>query len=466
MATRLARRGRDTFVVLERAADVGGTWRDNRYPGVACDVPARIYEYSFRPPGDWSSLFADGHEIARYLRDTVRDEGLAPHIRLHTEVVEARFDDEQRRWLVATTTGTVLARVLVTAVGRLSEPRLPDVDGVDEFPGSLFHSAAWDSSAPIEGAAVAVVGTGASAVQIVPQLARSARSVVVLSRTPPWIVPRGNRRYSDEERRMRRDESTARAERDDLFADADVNVRERLGPGDELEQIREKALGHLRRQVPDARLRGLLTPSYEIGCKRILLSDDFYPALGEPHVTFEPSALARIDGDAVVAASGARYTVDTVVAATGFFATDMPFAQRVVGRGGTTLAQRWSRGMTSYASTAVHGFPDMFVLDGPNAALGHNSALYMIETQIDYVLGALDTLAADPGLCLEVTEDAEAEYTREIDTRAESTVWLRGGCESWYVDPRSHRLTLLWPGTGASFRERNGRFSAAPYRQV
>lgn len=452
LGTRLRRAGRTGFTVLERADDVGGTWRDNVYPGVACDIPSALYSYSFLPQPTWSRVFAPGGEIHRYVRDVARSEGLGPHLRLGTELTGARWSTDEGAWHLTTSSGPLTARVLVTAVGRLSEPRVPHLPGLGTFPGRVFHSARWDRDLPA-GLRVGVVGTGASAVQLVPELARHAASVVVMQRTPPWVLPRGDRAYEPGE---------VRPDRAELAAEADRLFDARVAGTPAEAALRERAENHLRAQVPDAALRALLTPDYAVGCKRALFSDTWYPALQQPHVTLEPGAPVAVEGSTLVAASGARHEVDVLVLATGFETTHPPFARLVTGRYGQTLAEHWADGMTSHASTVVHGFPNLFVLDGPNAGLGHHSALEVIEAQIGYVLGGLDHLDRTGGP-LEVSAAAEAAYTRELDHRAAGTVWLRGGCRSWYVDERSGRLTLLWPGRAAEYRERFGTFDPAPF---
>ncbi|MCE3551386.1 NAD(P)/FAD-dependent oxidoreductase [Pseudonocardia sp. RS11V-5] len=461
MAVQLARRARESFVVLERADEVGGTWRDNVYPGVACDVPSHLYSLSFAPKHDWTRVYAGGAEIQQYLRDVVRHEGLRPHLRFGAEMLAARWDG---RWTVETTAGTVRARVLVMAAGRLSEPRIPDFPGLANFPGPVVHSAQWDPTARLDGLRIGLCGSGASAVQIAPHLAERTEHLVLFQRSAPWIVPRQDRRYTPaEQEAFVRDPAAARRLRAELFTAADRNVAQRFGARPAIDELRDLALGHLAAQVPDERLRARLTPDYEIGCKRVLLSDDFYPTVTRPDVTLVSAALERLEGRTAVARNGERHELDALVLATGFLAAEAPFAGRVTGRDEIRLADHWSRGMTSYASTVVSGFPNLFVLDGPNASLGHNSAIHMIETQIEYVRGALDHLAAHPGAALEVTPAAERAYTRQIDARSAHTVWLRGGCRSWYVDPRSGRLTLLWPGSAQSFRDLNGTFDPAPY---
>lgn len=464
MATHLARRGQESFLVVERAGAVGGTWRDNTYPGIACDIPAHLYSYSFRPPADWSTLYPSGAQVRDYLEQTVADEGFGAHIALDTALESAQWVADQGSWQLRVGGHELWARSLVLAVGRLAEPRMPEVEGLDTFTGQVVHTAQWPADLDVRGKRVGVVGTGASAVQVSPHLAEDADELVIFSRTPPYVVPRADREFTADERRAYLDPDTATATRERLLAEADGAFRQRLRLPPDIDEIRERARAHLNAQVDDLRLRELLTPDYEIGCKRILLSDDFYPTLQRPQVTFEPSALASVIESKARALRGSSYDLDILVMATGFEAARPPAATRIRGRDGELLAEHWRDGMVSYASTTVHGFPNMYVLDGPNAALGHNSAIYMIETQVDYVLGALDHLRETGVDSVEVSAAAEAAYTAEIDDLAADTVWLTG-CDSWYLDPESRRLTLLWPGTAASFRERNGTFTPGPYER-
>ncbi|GAB3614163.1 flavin-containing monooxygenase [Humibacter ginsengisoli] len=452
----------ESFVILERADDVGGTWRDNVYPGVACDIPSHLYSYSFRTKPDWSHVYPSGAELQEYLRECAREEGLLPHLRFGEPVTDASWLVDDERWLVTTPAAQYRARVLVSAVGRLSEPRIPSIDGLGGFRGRAMHTATWDDTLPLADARVGLVGTGASAVQLLPELARRSRHVTVFQRSAPYVVPRGDRPYSAAELDELTDATARQSLREQIFWDAESAFPQRLGVPEAIGELRERARTQRESQVTDPLLRAALTPDYEIGCKRVLLSDDFYPALQRPNVTLEASALQHMDGSTAVAESGTRHEVDVLVFATGFHATRPPFADLVTGRDGIRLAERWSDGMRAYASTVVHGFPNLFVLDGPNASLGHNSAVYMIEAQLDYVLGALDHLRAS-GDPLEIPLDAEDAYVAAIDAAARDTVWL-SGCTSWYVDERSGRLALLWPGYAHTFRERNGTFDPAVYR--
>jgi len=449
-AMALRRAGVDDVVVVERAASVGGTWRDNTYPGVACDVPSHLYGFAAHPNPDWSGVYARGDEIRRYLERVAEAEGIRPL--LNTPMLCADWDVDEELWWVRTGgahPGVIEADALVLACGRLTEPAIPGIPGLESFPGPLFHSARWDHDVELAGLRVGVVGTGASAVQLVPELARIA-SVTLFQRSPAWIVPRDARPYTTAERAgFAADPGLLADLRAQLYLEGEARFASRSGDQDAAAAARAVALAHLEAQVPDAALRAALTPSYAFGCKRVLLSDDFYPAVASGAVRLEASALAAVEGRTLIAAGGARHEVDALVLATGFTSTQQPYAALVRGENGT-LAEHWSRGMTSFASTVVAGFPNLFVLDGPNAALGHNSSVLMLEEQAGYAARAL---ARRDGV-LRVDPAAEAGYTAEIDRAAASTPWVAGGCRNWYVDERSGRLTLLWPNTVDAFRER------------
>lgn len=454
MAGALRRAGRDDVVVLERADDVGGTWRDNTYPGVACDVPAHLYSLAAHPNPGWTRTFASGGEIQAYLRDVAAREDLGDRLRLRTPMLGATWVAADAVWRIDTGADEVVSRSLVLACGRLTEPHVPAISGLETFDGALFHSARWDHDVDLAGKRVAVVGTGASAVQLVPELARRAAHVTLFQRTPAWIVPRGGGDIPPEERTQLAahpgDLARLRAQ---LYAGGEARFASRSGDAVASRAARAIALGHLHAQVADPALRAALTPDYAFGCKRVLLSDAFYPAVASDAVTLEPTALAAVEGTSLTAASGARHDADVLVLATGFASTEQPYADLVRGED-DTLAAHWAEGMTSFGSTVVAGFPNLFVLNGPNASLGHNSAVLMAEEQAAYVVRALAERDRRPERVLRVRPDAETAYTDEIAEAAASTPWLTGGCRNWYVDGRSGRLTLLWPGTVQAFHER------------
>jgi cation diffusion facilitator CzcD-associated flavoprotein CzcO len=465
LAIRLLRDGERSFVVLERADDVGGAWRANTYPGVACDVPSHLYSYSFLPNPDWSRVYSPGSEIQDYLRRAAADEGVTPHLRLGTEVVAARWDAPTARWQVETTHGPYLSRYLVLATGHLADERLPDVPGIEEFTGPVFHSARWDHEAPLAGQRVGVVGTGASAIQIVPAIVDRVDQLVLFQRSAPYVTPRRDRPYSDGERRLfARDPEHQRALRADLFWGFEAMYAARRRQEPFVSNSRNVALGHLHSQVTDPDLRRKLTPDYEIGCKRVLVSNDYYPALTRDHVTVEDSALASLTSTGAVSAAGRSYDLDCLVLATGFEATEPRIAPLIRGADDRTLAEHWSSGMHSVDSATVPGFPNLFLLDGPNTGLGHNSAIFIIEAQLDYVLDALayardhDLVSFDP-----LTSAAE-EYAEALAQRSDGMVWLSGSCRNWYVDPRNGRLTVVWPDFAHAFRDHNAQFAPERYQ--
>ncbi|WP_156761241.1 flavin-containing monooxygenase [Microbacterium karelineae] len=507
-ALALREAGVESFVIVERAARVGGTWRDNTYPGIACDVPSHLYGLESHPWPRWSRVFAPGREIQAYLERIVAEEGLEQHLMLGTALTSARWHDGA--WRVSLQPGSpypgpshpgsfqhnavdpsarppgnpslaapgaestalcwggegeVVADHLVLAAGRLTEPRIPEITGLGTFSGPLFHSSRWDhTTAPhhdLAGRRIAVVGTGATAIQLVPELARRGAQVTLFQRTPAWIVPRGDHPVDAADmRRFESDPSALAEHRARLHAEGEARFASRSGDAVAAAEMRQVALDHLARQVPDAELRRALTPDYAFGCKRVLLSDDFYPAIASGAITLEPSALAEVRGSELVSASGARHSADMIVLATGFETSRQPYAALVTGERGTTLDAHWSRGMTAVASTLVAGFPNLFVLNGPNASLGHNSSVLLSEAQAELAAGLIAERAAAPFAFpgpIRVTDAAEEASTQEIAERATRTPWLTGGCANWYVDDRSGRLTLLWPGTVADFRARLAR---------
>lgn len=466
MATRLARHTDKEFVVLERGDDVGGTWRDNHYPGAACDVPSHLYSFSFRPKPDWSRLYAPQQEILEYLQDTVREEGLQDRIRLRTELLEARWSPEDRAWTIRTNRGTLRAAVLISAVGHLSEPRLPEIDGLEDFGGALFHSAAWPEDVELRGRRVGVIGSGATAVQVVPQIAEDTSRLVVFQRSAPWITPRRDRSYAEAEKRMfARMPAALEAERAEIFWTNEERYAQRRGTPHLVEAVTKAALDHLHRQVDDPELVRRLTPDYTLGCKRVLRSDDYYPALARPHVVLETDGIERVVPEGVLTRGGTLHELDVLVACTGFEATDLPISYQVHGTGGQRLSDAWVDGMRALGTTSVHGFPNLWVVNGPNTGLGHNSAVYIAEAQIAQILAALEHMQAHGIEVLEADAAAEEQFMAEVERMAQGTVWLEGGCRSWYVDRRNGRLTTLWPESAYSFRRVNGRFDPARYRQ-
>jgi cation diffusion facilitator CzcD-associated flavoprotein CzcO len=463
MAIRLRQRGITDFVLLERATEVGGSWRDNRYPGCACDVPAPLYAFSFELNPAWQHTFASQAEIWAYLRHCVRKYHLLPHIRFDHEVSAATWDHPQRCWRVYTNRGELTCTVLITATGALSEPRIPDLPGLASFRGPVFHSARWEHGVNLRQRRVAVVGTGASAVQFVPRIQPHVAALTVFQRSAPWILPRGGRDYRRLTQRLY--QTVPGLQR--LARAASYGSRELLVLGFAV-QPRLLALAewsarrHLYRQVPDPVLRTKLTPDYAIGCKRILLSDDYLPALTRPNVELVASGLAQIGPDWVQAADGTRRPADTIIFGTGFHVTDPPMASWIYGRDGRSLAQAWSGGAQAHRGSAVAGFPNLFLLVGPNTGVGHTSLIYMIESQVAYLLGALDYLRRSGAAAIEVRPQRQRAYNQALQRRMAGTVWATGGCASWYLDAHG-RNTTLWPTFTWCFRAATRRFRSQEY---
>lgn len=464
MAVALKRRGYENFIVLERADDVGGTWRDNRYPGAACDVPSHLYSFSFSPNPNWSRIFSPQNEIWEYQKRVVRDEGVEDKFLFGQELEWAEWDAEAGEWESQTGTARFRSRFLVSATGNLSEPKYPAIPGVREFTGKLLHSAEWDDDFDLTGLRLGVVGTGASAIQIVPQVQRVAGELTVFQRSAPYVTPRHDRAYTDAEKRLfARIPETIDVLRAEMFWLNEGRFVERQAIPELLQETAKTALDHLAAQVEDPELRAKLTPDYQIGCKRILKAQDYYPALTQPNVELETRPVKKVEGQDVVLADGTRVELDVLILATGFEASDPAVAHRIRGRSGTLLADQWESGMQAFATVSVHNFPNLFVLKGPNSGLGHNSIIYIIEAQVEYVLAALDYSLRNDIAEIEIPRAAEEEFARDIDERSAGTVWLEGGCENWYVDPRNGRLTTVWPDFAYSFREENAQFDPKPY---
>ena len=464
MAIRLKQAGIHDFVVLERAHDVGGTWRDNSYPGCQCDVPSHLYSFSFAPNPDWTRTFSNQPEIWAYLRRCAEDYGITPHIRFGHDVLSAHWDPEVEHWRLETSQGTVTADVFVSGMGALSEPSIPPIPGLERFEGTAFHSAAWDHEHDLTGKRVAVIGTGASTIQIVPRIQPAVAELTVFQRTPPWVLPHPDRPVSDLERRVYRMLPAAqRAMRAAIYWARETFVFGFMHPRIIENTAERLSRAHLSRQVKDPELRRKLTPSYRMGCKRILISNDYYPALMKPNVEVVTDGIAEISGSSILTRDGARRDVDTIILGTGFHVTDLPAAEKIYGREGRSLTEVWAGTMEAHAGTTVAGFPNLFWLLGPNTGLGHNSVVFMIEAQIAYVMDALRTMEERGLHAVEPRRDAQTAYNEELQRRMEGTVWTSGGCRSWYLDAAGKNRTL-WPGGTWRFKQRTRRFDIANYR--
>jgi len=464
MGIALKEAGYHDFVILDKAHDLGGTWRDNQYPGCACDVPSPLYSYSFHLNPDWSHLFAPQQEIWDYLRNCARRHGLDEHIRYGTAVERMDWDDAARRWNVETVRDGEMRnyrpRAVVSAAGALHLPSYPDIPGAAAFGGTSFHSARWNHSCDLAGQRIAVIGTGASAIQFVPQIAEQASRLTVFQRTPPWIHPRPDVAIPARMRAaFRTAPVTARALRDAIYLAAEARavgftISPRL-----MAPLEMMAVRHLKSQVTDPALRARLTPDYTIGCKRILLSSDYYPALQRPNVSLVTDDITEISESGVRTADGTEHPADVIIYATGFTVIESVTSLNVAGRDGRKLAPET---LEAYRGVTVTGFPNLFLLLGPNTAVGHTSVVFMIESQIQHVLSCLRILARDQAEVIEVREAAQRRYNDALQRRLRRAVWSEGGCDSWYLDADGVNRTL-WPGFTFEYWARTRRARRADY---
>jgi cation diffusion facilitator CzcD-associated flavoprotein CzcO len=470
MAIALKRAGFSDFVILEKSDDLGGTWRHNQYPGCACDVPSPLYSYSFELNPSWSRVFAPQQEIWDYLRMCARKYGVEEHIRYGRTVERMDWDEGTRRWDIATSASAgegqpenYRARAVVSAAGALHLPSYPDIPGAGRFGGPSFHSAQWDKSADLAGKRVAVIGTGASAIQIVPEIQPKAGRLVLFQRTPAWVMPRRDRRISEREKSIYRHVPLAqRAARLGLYISREALVGAFVKRPQMLRSAQRLALANMAKSIGDPALRAKLTPDYVMGCKRILLSNDYYPALAQPNVDVVASGLAKVDGNVLTAQDGTSYEVDAVAFATGFRATDMPIAKHIYGAAGLSLAEAWQGDMRALRGTTVPGFPNLCLVVGPNTGLGHNSIVHIIESQLSYITDYLATLERTGAAALDARPGAEQRWCAEIERRMAATVWTTGGCVSWYLNAAGRNPTL-WPASTIRFRWATRRLDPAEY---
>ncbi|GAA1646887.1 flavin-containing monooxygenase [Actinoplanes couchii] len=464
MAIRLKQEGEEDFLVFERAAAIGGTWRDNTYPGCACDVMALLYSYSFAQNPDWKSTFAKQEEVLDYLRDCVDRFELHPHLRFGHALTGARWDRLTRRWHIATSQGDYTARVLVTGTGYLSDPKIPDLPGLDSFTGEVFHSSNWNHDFPLEGKRVAVVGTGASAIQFVPEVQKVAGHVDLYQRTAPWVAPKPDLVITPAQRKRRRNMPTYQNFRRNFnMWGREIVAFLMSDPARADKTIKGMAEKNLQKQVTDPVLRAKLTPDYSVGCKRLLFSNNWYQAIQEPNVEVVTDGIAKIGPDSIVTTDGQERQVDAIIMGTGFRATDRPVAKLIHGRDGVSLSTAWSDGMTGYRGTTVAGFPNLFMLLGPNTTLGHSSQTVMIEAQLAYVIDALAQMKDRDLASVEVRPEAQQEYNTWLDGALDGTVWNSGGCRNWYVDATG-RNSSIFPTYTWRFRRNTRRFDLASYQ--
>jgi cation diffusion facilitator CzcD-associated flavoprotein CzcO len=464
MAIQLRKSGRDSFLVIEKGEELGGTWWYNQYPGCACDIPSHLYSFSFARNPDWTRKYSGQREILDYLRATAKRFGVSDRIRLRTPLQEATWDEQRSVWHTVAGDGQrVDARVLVSGMGALHIPKYPDLPGFDRFTGSAFHSAEWNPAVDLDGKDVAVIGTGASAAQIVPSIAPRARKLYVFQRTPAWVLPRPDGPISERWRWLYHSiPGLNRLVRTLIFFRIEMFVYGFLGNRRMHALAERQARMHLEKQIPDPELRARLTPHYEFGCKRVLISSDFYPALTQPNVELVTSGIAQVREHSIVTEDGVERPLDVMVYGTGFRVTEMLRGIRIVGTGGVEIHDTWRERISAYLGITVSGFPNFFMLLGPNTGLGHNSVLLMIEAQVRYIMSCLRLMRKRGERVMDVRPEVQQRFVEELRRLMPHTVW-ESGCRSWYQDARTGESAATWPGSVVAYRRRTRTVDADDY---
>lgn len=464
MAVQLQQAGISDYLILEKADDVGGVWRDNQYPGAACDVPSHLYSFSFAPNARWSRKYAGQDEIHGYIRRVADQFGVTPQVRFRSEVATAAFDEADGSWTVTTTAGDVYrTRALITATGQLNRPAYPDVPGIDSFRGEVFHSARWRHDIDLAGKRVAVVGTGASAIQFVPEIVPKVKSLVLIQRSAPYVIPKPDRGYHaletlafEQAPALQHGSRNLQYVTHEYRALAFTSMQKFLSMP--LLQFRRM----LRSQVPDRALREKLTPTDPIGCKRILLSNNYFPALAQPHVSVVNGGVRSVDATGITGADGVHHDVDVIIYGTGFRATEFLAPMRVTGLGGRDLNEAWREGAESYLGMTVTGFPNLYMVYGPNTNLGHSSIIFMLESQMTYIRQCVSRLVGERLRYLDVQPQAQDDFNQAVQARLRESVWQKG-CQSWYVNEHG-RNVANWPGFTFEYRWRTKRPDWSHYR--
>ena len=465
MGIRLRQTGNSDFTIFERGQSVGGVWRANTYPGAACDVPSHLYSYSFARGRDWSRRYAPQAEILAYLEEVTDRFGVRSHLRLGREATRATFDSETGRWTLETDDGeTHVFDVLVCACGQLARPSVPAVEGLENFKGRVFHSAEWDHAHDLGRRRVAVIGTGASAIQFVPRIAPRVGSLTIYQRSAPWILPKVDREYPAWERRIfKRFPPRVMASRLGLFSFFEAGTYGFTGRDWVLSPLAQLSDSYRRRELPDPELRARATPDYAMGCKRVLFASDWYSTLREPHVELLNGAVQRVTPNGVIGADGVEREADTIIWGTGFETSRFVSPMRIEGHGGRVLDEVWGERPEAYLGATVPGFPNLFLLYGPNTNHGSGSVPYTLECQFNYVTDAVRRMEERGLRWIELKPEALARWREEIDERSSRTVWTRGGCTSWYTNAAGAN-TNNWPGSWLEYRRRTRRIDPADYR--
>ncbi len=466
MAIKLNQAGHDDFVILEKGASSGGCWRENSYPGAACDVPSLLYSFSFEPKTDWSRAFAPQPEIESYLKHCETKYALSDNIQFDTEVVNAVFDAEAGRWLLTTASGQkISARIFISACGQLSQPAIPHLKGIENFTGKVMHSARWDHEHSLKGKKVAVIGTGASAIQFVPEVAKEVETLHVLQRSAPYILPKPDRAYSEKEKqRFKSSPLWQKICRLGIYLSHESRALGFTQFQQLMRASQTKCAQHMKKTIKDPELRKKFTPDYDIGCKRILISNNYYQAFTQENVSLETESIDTITRTGIRLKDGREIEADTLIYGTGFKATEFLTPMEVTGLQGKTLNQEWHKGAEAYLGITVKDFPNFFMLYGPNTNLGHSSIVYMLESQIHYILKAVEILKTENLKYLNIKAQPQIQFNQRVQDKLKNTVW-ENGCISWYKNADG-KNTVNWPDFTFKYRSQTRQLNLDDYHVV
>ena len=467
-ALKLKNSGRSSFVIFERASEIGGTWRDNTYPGCACDVPSHLYSIASKPNPDWNYKFSKQPEILNYLKKVVENNDLTSHIRLNSDIVEIKFMEFQGLWQITDRTGNqTTVKFIISSTGSLNRPVIPKFEGLETFKGAKFHSSQWDKTCDIKGKRVAVIGTGASAIQIVPTIAPDVAQLMVFQRTPAWITPRRDRKTLRFEKALYRiAPATQKFMREGFYWINEFLGKAFVGNQNIYKISKFVSLQKLKSEVHDAETRRKLTPQYNLGCKRVLVSDDYYPAFNRSNVNLITDNIEKITENSIITKDGQAHEVDIIVFATGFEAADLILYTKILGINGTNLIDEWAKtGAEAFHGTTVAGYPNLALLLGPNTCLGHNSVIHIMESQMNYVMDYLNILEKNgDNAYLDVKPTVQKLHNESVQNQFEGTVWA-SGCKSWYMN-KNGRNTTLYPRLTVQFRKETQKVNLEDYSIV
>lgn len=463
MAIQLKKAGIHSFTILEKAGSIGGTWRDNTYPGAACDVQSHLYSFSFEPKSDWSRKFGLQPEIRSYMESCVKKYDIEDHIQFHQEVESATFDSDAGVWNIVTKKGNkISSNVLVSACGQLNKPATPKIVGIENFKGKVFHSARWDHNYDVTNKDVAVIGTGASAIQFVPQITPKVNTLKLFQRSAAWVIPKPDRPFTGLEQWLFETFPILdRIYRASIYWKNESRALAFTRFGFLLKAFGFQAKRLAKRKIKDPKKRKQIIPDYPVGCKRVLISNDWYDAINKDNLDLISDGIDHVEEDAIVTKDGSRYTCDTIIYGTGFAATDFLAPMKITGLNGLDLNEAWKDGAEAYKGMSVSGFPNLFILYGPNTNLAHSSIVFMLESQIRYVMQCVRMLL-DPGLLyINVKSDKQEAYSNEMQAKLKGSVW-NSGCTSWYIN-ESGKNTNNWPGFTFSYRLMTGKLDLQDY---